>query len=125
MQSGYAIILLESIVVLMISRIKVPGFWADKFITAFFGSIPAMAIIGLIAWFFIFKIIGALLVFLLTLEDAGAVSRFLESLNSTPIGTAVVSTFRFIDQHPISALAFGPLMSIQGLFSGNWAKSEE
>jgi len=112
MESSYVIILLEIIVVLIISRIKVPGLWADKFITAFIGSIPAMAVIGLLAWLFFFKIIGPSFIYVLTLEDVDRVSRLAEDLNSNPVGMAVLSTLRFIDHHPISALAFGPLLTV-------------
>ena len=104
----------------MISRIKVPGVWADKFFTALVGSIPAMAIIGLVAWLLIFQIMGTALVYLLTIDGADKVSRLTADLSSHPAGVVALSTLKFFNNHPISALMFGPLLTIQGLFWGMW-----
>jgi hypothetical protein len=57
--------------------------------------------------------------------DPDKASLFAEGLNSTPLGMAVVSTLRFIDQHPLSALAFGPLLTVIGSIQGSWSNTED
>ena len=118
MKPDYLIILLEIIVVLLISRIKVPGLWADKFFTALVGSIPAIAIVGLLAWLLIFKVVGNALIFLMTFQDPDVVTDLVADHSAHPIGAAMVLAIQFIDAHPITALAFGPLLTIYGLFTG-------
>ena len=80
-----------------------------------------MAIIGLIAWLFFFKLLGGFIVYI----DPDQVSRLAERLNSTHVGMAVVSTIRFVDQHPLSALAIGPLLMFIGGIQGSWSNTKD